>query len=62
VVLRENFPEAWYNLGVVFGELGDPKLSREAFKNAEDLGYKATATGGGYVLVKEEGFGARRAS
>jgi len=58
VVLRENFPEAWYNLGLVFGELGDLKLSREAFKNAEDLGYKATATaaGGGYVLAKEEGF------
>jgi hypothetical protein len=59
VVLRENFPEAWFNLGLVFGELGDLKLSREAFKKAEDLGYKATATGGGYVLATEEGFGGK---
>ena len=59
VVLRENFPEDWYNLGLVFGELGDPKLSREAFKMASDLGYKATATGGGYVLATEEGFGGK---
>jgi membrane associated rhomboid family serine protease len=37
LAVREDFPGAWYNLGIAYGRLGDEAKARDAFRRAAEM-------------------------